>query len=451
MAFKLVSVKEVREGFPFLLELEGFDLYDDWLDEDWLIIAETDVEVEGYLQLDIFEEQGRLDIFKTLNLKKSDDNRIQGIVILGDLKVSGCMINAEGDYGPFVYVQGNVLCQSVLLGGAYVEVRGDLTAEEVVMTDYNHGFLNVVGDVHAPIFIIEDHHTQFGGRENLLFYYNSRTVDDHPEENDCYEDEETGEWLCSPVLTQYLENYLTADFEELKRDLSQGERVLFEGVIPAVSELNRIEKGYDYWTAKVSRHFRDLKRVPDYLIDGEMCWLALNSSYAALDFVPPQYVTYDLCLALIKKNGYALGVIPEELITLELCELAAKKGTSLVNIPQRFLSENLILSVMAHAKFEPNILDVSEVFVTKSLLVAYVKLGKGLYLDKICKKVQLSKQDILFKVVDDSVDWLPTIFSYHCSTALIAYAKERYANGAEATVLNKYLEDFKEKLQRYIN
>lgn len=451
MAFKLVSVKEVREHFPFLLELEGFDLYDDWSEDDALLVAEEDVELPGHLQLDFFEEQGRLDILKLLKLKISDDIRIQGLVILGNLKVSGCMINAEGDYGPFVYIQSNVSCQSLLLGGAYVEVRGDITAEEVVMTDYNHGFLNVEGVVCTPIFIVEDHHTQFGRRENLLFYYNSRTVDDHPEENDCYEDEETEEWLCSPVLTQYLDNYLTTDFEELKRDLSQGEWVLFEGVVANDGGATRIAKGYDYWSAKVSLHFRDLKRVPVYLIDEKMCWLALNSSYSALDFVPRQYVTYDLCLVLIEKNGYALGVIPEELITLELCELAAKRGTSLMNIPSQFLSESLILSVMSHAKFEPNILDVPEVFVTKSLLVSYVKLGKGLYLDKICKKVQLSKQDILFKVVDDSVDWLPTIFSYHCSKELIAYAKERYANGAQAALLNKYLEDFKEKLLRYIN
>lgn len=449
MTFKVLSVKEARQHFPFLVDLEGFDLYDDWSEDDALLVAENDVEWLGNLQLDIFEESRRLEILKLLDLQISGDCQIQGVIILGSLKVSGCVINAEGDYGPFVYIQGNLWCQSLLLGGAYVEIGGGVTAVEVVMTDYNHGFLNVEGVVTAPIFIVEDHHTQFGSRENILFYYNSRTVDDHPEENDCYEDEETGEWLCSPVLTQYLDNCLTTDFEELKRDLSQGEWVLIEGVIVDGEEAIRAEKDYDYWSAKVSLHFRDLKRVPEYLIDQKMCWFALNSSYAALDFVPIQFVTYDLCLDLVKKNGYALAVIPEELMTLELCEWAAKKGTSLGNIAQKFLSESLILSVMNHAKFEPNILDVPEAFLSRSLVLAYVKLGKGLYLDKICRKMELSKQDILFEVVEDSVDWLPTIFGFHCSKEVIEHAKANYANGSEAAVLNKYLDDFKQKLLRY--
>ena len=63
-------------------------------------------------------------------------------MINGNFSTSGSIINAEGDYGTYIFISGNVKCQSLLLGGAYVEIKGNVEVKEVVMTYYNHGSWN---------------------------------------------------------------------------------------------------------------------------------------------------------------------------------------------------------------------------------------------------------------------------------------------------------------------
>lgn len=438
----------VKTDFPFLNEWEGFDLYDDWEDRDLLVVFEKDVVMDGPFYWDIFDDDVKGALLKHFDLKVSTDRPIQGLVFLGNLTVNGSVINAEGDYGPFVYVKGNIACQSLLLGGAYVVVEGDIVAQEVVMTDYNHGFLNCNGVVSAPVFIVEDHSTYFKRRENILFYYNSKTDEDFLAENDCYEDEETEEWLISPKLQALLVHDSTA-FEELKRDLAQGEWVLKSGILPDDTGISKVENDYAYWLKKVGFNYRDLKRVPARYKDLDLCLFALQKSYAALKDVPLVYITDTLCMELVKADGFALQVIPHDFLTVEICEMAALKGTSLGFIPEKFYSEALILSVMKNSRFEPDMTDVPASFITPALLVAYLKLGKGLYLDKVCKTHGLNKQEILFTVIDDGVEWVDCIFSHHCSKETIAYAKQRYDNEVYAKEWADYMTKFREKLERY--
>ena len=439
--FKLITIKEVKSQFPFLIDHEGFDYFEEWDDQDFFLIANEDVTFEGNFYLDLYEDKEKKWLAYILNfaLKEIEKIRIEGILINGNLSTTGTIINAEGDYGPYVFVKGNVDCQSLLLGGSYVEIMGNVKAQEVVMTSYNHGNFKCSGIIEAPVFIVEDHYTTFTDRKNDLFYYNDKT-DDFEAKNSCEYDDESEEDIISIELRKHLENPLIETFEELKRELENGELVLKQNNPPA--------KTYEYWQNRVSANYRDLKLVPSQYKTQELCELALNITFHALQYVSQEFITRELCEKLVTKDGFAIQKIPNEFITKELCLKAAKSGTLISLIPIEFYSEELILTTFKNGKHEPNINDIPSEFITDSLLEEYVKIGKGLWLDKVCKENGKDKLSILKRIVDAGIENLDSIFGNHFSKEIVDYAAAIYNNENHKQGWNNYVQKYKVKFER---
>lgn len=439
--FKLITIKEVKAQYSFLIDHEGFDYFDEWNDEDFFLAANEDVSFEGDFYLDLYEDKENKWLSNILNLplKEIDAIRIEGILINGNFTTNGTIINAEGDYGPYVFIAGNVTCQSLLLGGSYVEIKGNVKAQEVVMTSYNHGNFKCSGVIEAPVFIVDDHYTTFAARNNGLFYYNDKT-DEVDSENECTYDEDSGEDIISIELRKHLDNELIETFEELKRELEFGELILKQNNPPA--------KTYEYWRGRVLSNYRDLKLVPKEFKTEELCNLALNSTYHALPFIDQNLITPELCDKLVSKDGFAIQVIPDEFITKELCFKVAENGTMLGLIPQEYYSEELILSVFKNGKHQPDINDVPSYFITKSLLQEYVKIGKGLWLDKACKENGIDKLDILKQVVDSGIEYLDTIFGNHFSKEIVDYAASLYNTEENKPEWNNYVRKYTVKFER---
>ncbi|RQO75170.1 hypothetical protein DBR43_07310 [Pedobacter sp. KBW06] len=438
--FSLVPIGEVISRYPFLKQYEGFNLYEDWNEDDYFLLATGDVHVSGHFYLDVFEDEVKKWLAQTLIAGKLNaDARIEGLLINGNLSCEGCLINKEGDYGPFVYVGGNVSCQSMLLGGAYVIVNGDVNGAEVVMTDYNHGHFACEGAIYAPVFIANDHNTYLKEHVNELFYYHDRAAD-HPEENEGYEDEATEEYFFSKELARHLDNPLTQTFEELRMDLENGEFVL-KGQTGTL-------KDAAYWRKKTAENYRNLKRVPLEYKTEELCLQVLQKSFYALPFVPEKYITAALCQELVLKDGFAIREIPERLISPELCMAAALKGTMLQFIPAQFLTEELIVTVFSNSRTQPDINDVPAALITEDLLVQYVMLGKGLWLDKACTENNLSKTAVIKKVIDAGISHLDTIFANHCSREAFDYAQLLYHKPAHQAEWDKYMNTYRNKLAR---
>jgi len=439
--FKLITIKEVKSQFPFLIDHEGFDYFEEWDDQDFFLIANEDVTFEGNFYLDLYEDKEKKWLANILNhpLKEIEKIRIEGILINGNLSTTGTIINAEGDYGPYIFIKGNVDCQSLLLGGSYVEIMGNVKAQEVVMTSYNHGNFKCSGIIEAPVFIVEDHYTTFKGRKNDLFYYNDKT-DDFDAKNSCEYDDESEEDIISIELRKYLENPLIETFEELKRELESGELVLKQNNPPA--------KTYEYWQNRVSANYRDLKLVPSQYKTLELCELALNITFHALQYVSQEFITRELCEKLVTKDGFAIQKIPNEFITKELCLKAAKSGTLISLIPIEFYSEELILTTFKNGKHEPNINDIPSEFITDRLLEEYVKIGKGLWLDKVCKENGKDKLSILKRIVDAGIENLDAIFGNHFSKEIVDYAAVIYNNENHKQGWNNYVQKYKVKFER---
>lgn len=439
--FKLITIKEVKSQFPFLIDHEGFDYFDEWDDQDFFLVANEDVNFEGNFYLDLYEDKEKKWLSKLLNLslKEIEEIRIEGILIKGNFSTTGTIINAEGDYGPYIFINGNVDCQSLLLGGSYVEIIGNVKAKEVVMTSYNHGNFKCSGVIEAPIFIVEDHYTTFAEHKNDLFYYNDKT-DDFDPKNACEYDDDLDEDIISIELRKHLDNPLIETFEELKRELENGELVLKQNNPPA--------KSYEYWQKRIMSNYRDLKLVPLQFKTRELCESALNKTFHALDYVNPEFITPELCEKLVRKDGFAIQKIPNELITKELCLKAAESGTLISLIPSEFYSEELILTTFKNGKHEPNINDVPAEFITESLLEEYVKIGKGLWLDKACKENGKDKLSILKRVIDSGIQYLDAVFGNHFSKEIVDYAVSIYNTENQKEEWNKYVQKYKVKFER---
>jgi len=438
--FKLITIAEIKTKYPFLTEDEKFDYFEDWENEDFFLIADEDVNFDGNFYLDLYEEKEKKWLANLLNLppKKIEEIRIEGIFIDGNFSVGGSIINAEGDYGPYVFINGNVNCQSLLLGGANVEIKGKITAKEAVMAYYNHGSFNCTGLIEAPVFIVTDHNTTFEERKNELFYYNDR--DEIDPKNECEYDDETGDEIMSNELRKLLDNPLIETFEELERDLAIGELVLKQNNPPV--------KTYEYWHNRVSENYRNLKLVPKEFKTEELCNLALSKTFHALPFIDQDLIRYELCERLVSKDGFAIQVIPDEFITKELSFKAAENGTMLRLIPEEYYSEELILLVFKNGRHEPDINDVPSKFITKSLLEDYVKIGKGLWLDKACKASGIDKLEVLKQAIDFGIEYLDTIFGNHFSQETADYAASVYDNETHKEEWAKYVQKYKNKFER---
>lgn len=436
--FKLISITEIKTKYPFLIEDEKFDCYKDWEDADFFLIVEKDVDFDGNFYLDFYEEKEKKWLANLLNIpvEKMDEIRIEGIFINGNFSINGSIINAEGDYGPYVFINGNVDCQSMLIGGAIVEIKGSVKAKEVVMTYYNHGNFNCTDLIDAPVFIVYDHYTTFLERKNDLFYYNDRDDDSDPD-NNCKYDDETGEEIISDNLQKLLDNPLLLTLEELERNLAMGELILKQNNPPA--------KTYEYWRNRVLANYRDLRLVPKEFKTEELCNLVLKNTFYALPYVNEEFITPELCEKLVKKDGFAIQVIPDEFITKELCFKAAENGTMLRLIPEDYYSEELILLAFKNGRHEPDINDVPSQFITENLLVEYVKIGKGLWLDKACKATGIDKLQVLKQVIDSGIEYLENIFGNHFSKETVEYAFSVYKNDEE---WKNYVQKYKQKFER---
>ncbi|BAV04389.1 protein CcmA, bactofilin family [Filimonas lacunae] len=359
---------------------------------------------------------------------------IEGYIVDGNLQVQGNIINEEGDYGPALYVTGNIECRSLLIGGSPTHVKGSVTAEEVIMLHYNHGWMKCPGLFTAPVMIVEDYHF-IPTRKNIRdFYYNDNDPAS-PEENACFENDEEDEHI-SLNLQAVLNNKLTSSFEEIRYDLAEGEYVL-----------QPTEHNIHYWQKKIDRNYRNLKRVPHEQRTQTLCMQALHKSVFALQHFPPSLITPELALQAVNISGIALRNLPETLITRELCQIAATKGAIIdLDIPERFYDATLLQTLISHNDSQMERIPAS--FITEDLLVTYVKSGRGAWLDKYCNAAGVSKENVLKRVIEADAQYLENIFGWHFSADTYAYSQLLYNNEMHSKAWSDITQKYQRKLDR---
>jgi len=89
-------------------------------------------------------------------------------------------------------------------------------------------------------------------------------------------------------------------------------------------------------------------------------------------------------------------------------------------------------------------------FMTEDLLVEYVKIGRGAYLDRYCKTYGITKQTVLNHVIAADIRYLQNIFGWHLSADTYQYAKSLYDNATHKTQWESFAQQFSTKIQRVV-
>lgn len=449
--FRLISTSEAIAQHHINEQIyDSKELFHDILSADtYFYLHEGDLDLSSHFILDT-----------DTMAPTSDGKQIEGYIITGNLSVTGNIINENGDYGPVLYVTGNVSCANLLIGGSPVHITGHVTVAELIMLHYNHGWMTCGGMITAPVFIAEDYHFVPARKNITAFYYHDEDPD-APEENERQRNEE-GAVVIPAQLQRLLNNSLTTTFEELQRDIAAGE-----------SLLQPQARDSAYWDAKVANNWRDLKRVPPPFQHREMYLSALDKDARALDYFPdtllkdPSFLmaALDKTITTLKhfpdslldeqlaayavgRSGVALRYLPEHLITQELCYLGVEQGASLTaDIPERFYEPELLR--IAITKWDQQIQFLSPVWLSEDLLVAYVKVDRGAFLDKYCQQGNVSKSRVLERVLEDGVEHMENLFCWHLSLMVYEVARKMYDNDHYRKEWEAVTERYAHKIARF--
>lgn len=90
-----------------------------------------------------------------------------GVIVDGDVEVSGVFSQLTDTYPGFVLVSGDVRAASFGHGDSHVHVLGDVRVDNIVYGEYNDGSLRIGGSVHGRAFISADHDMHAEGDYHL--------------------------------------------------------------------------------------------------------------------------------------------------------------------------------------------------------------------------------------------------------------------------------------------
>jgi predicted DNA-binding WGR domain protein len=86
-----------------------------------------------------------------------------GVIIEGDVNVSGVLSQLTYEYPNPILITGNVMAQSFGHKDSHMRIDGDLRVENIVYGEYNDGSLEIGGDVHGKAWISADHNMYANG------------------------------------------------------------------------------------------------------------------------------------------------------------------------------------------------------------------------------------------------------------------------------------------------
>ncbi|WP_147277154.1 polymer-forming cytoskeletal protein [Runella aurantiaca] len=98
-----------------------------------------------------------------LNLDWREDEKTVGIIINGNLTVTGNIWNSETDGGISLIVIGNLSAKNIVVGGQEIYIEGNLWVQNLLYGSYNHGDMRVKGDIQAKVIVADDYQFSCNG------------------------------------------------------------------------------------------------------------------------------------------------------------------------------------------------------------------------------------------------------------------------------------------------
>lgn len=98
----------------------------------------------------------------------------------------------------------------------------------------------------------------------------------------------------------------------------------------------------ELYKISVAKCGRILELVPKEYKTFELCKIACMSDYHALTFIPDQHKTEEIYKIACAQDGYALKMIPEQYKTEEIYKIAcAQNGSCIIYVPEQYKTEEL--------------------------------------------------------------------------------------------------------------
>jgi predicted DNA-binding WGR domain protein len=94
-----------------------------------------------------------------------------GLIIEGDVRVSGVFSQLTYTYPGSTLITGNVYAHSLGHKDSYMRIEGNVHVENVVYGEYNDGSLEIAGDVYGQVWISADHNMWAGGTYHLPTFH----------------------------------------------------------------------------------------------------------------------------------------------------------------------------------------------------------------------------------------------------------------------------------------
>ncbi|QJB36903.1 hypothetical protein HF324_03140 [Chitinophaga oryzae] len=193
----------------------------DHLSYDFEFLAE---DVPGQKVL-IFSEDVHTDQLLDLhNIYVEQD--IAGMIFRGNLQVDNSIIDYEPDtYACFLLIEGNLTCRNLVAGCVPIHVKGNVYVRETFIGYYNHGEVTIDGDLHARLWIEDDHQTTVKGTVHAVTFAPKdwTATPDYTDWHDV---------LLPEVATQLLkEDYLFAGNADLLRLIEDGQPVFKQDLL----------------------------------------------------------------------------------------------------------------------------------------------------------------------------------------------------------------------------
>jgi hypothetical protein len=118
-------------------------------------IYEGDTIINEYVDLyDLFYEQ-----------------KTAGIIVNGNLIVNAPVIDFQIDTcSAFLIVHGSLTCKTLAAGCAEIIIDGDVTVADAMVAFYNHGIIELEGDLNAKLLIVDNHGITIKGKINAATY-----------------------------------------------------------------------------------------------------------------------------------------------------------------------------------------------------------------------------------------------------------------------------------------
>ena len=99
------------------------------------------------------------------------EENVAGIIVNGNLTVNGTIIDFELDtYSCFLQINGSLSCQRLAAGCAEILIAGDANITETLVAFYNHGTIEIDGNLNTRLLIVDDHGISIYGKTNAVSY-----------------------------------------------------------------------------------------------------------------------------------------------------------------------------------------------------------------------------------------------------------------------------------------